>query len=342
MSCCDGTGPEGDSSAGAISAAFPSGAGVNRAAHQFAVRADDASLLLAYGSGENVIISAESSEGCPQAMLRHAGQIQCIAWHPSLPMLAVGTQERVCVYQSETVGGTGGWSRISVLEHDEPVTVLAWTERGLWSSGSTIKLWRIAAEQEAWHVIWSSTLSQRVARMAASCSGEHLATAAAQDRLLKVWSPLPTKPAQDSALGAAQQHRRQPPQSPQDVDVISASPVYTFCYLRHPRALHAFEWRPAPWKRRSGLGLHEHEQVSTSSHLDRPILLTLCMDGVARLWSVAETTCENRLSFSLCATLMLDNCRLAGDGNAGHASLPSGSAVGLQFVQWLQVRPIEP
>lgn len=75
---------------------------------------------------------------------------------------------------------------------------------------------------------------------------------------------------------------------------------------------------------------------------ERRILLTLCADGMARLWSVADSGDGGVISLFVCVTLGLDGlpptCESDSKLYRGVASPSMPTERSLQVVQWLEVK----
>ena len=139
--------------------------------------------------------------------------------------------------------------------------------------------------------------------------------------------------------------------------------TFAFSYLRHPHGLQTLEWRPpalqtvrrhsAPQLRTPCLpvsatvGVEPRPVKSTVRRPARPppaqalggtdgcnVLLTLCRDGVARLWSPTQKPEPEPLRFHLCAFLPLAG--LTTGHETADPSWPSASR-SIQWLQWLQV-----
>ena len=131
-----------------------------------------------------------------------------------------------------------------------------------------------------------------------------MATAGESDRLVKVWQ-LQSKPGGEAH--------------------------YDFAYLRHPAVIKSLEWRPperamhTPEPPR-----HVGDDVGgfNGGSGDAAILLTLCEDGIPRLWRNTMQSEPTPLRMFLCGTLAVDN--------DARDELSTAASRVLQLAQWLR------
>jgi WD40 repeat protein len=265
-------------------------------------------LWIALGSGSHVWITrAETStvyflEPIATAESKvtdgvTAAAVSCLAFCRTSELLAVGAGADVALYEPSV----DLWKPSTLLPHADAVSTLTWAtdelsagsahrERVLWVAGNQLARWRSAGRGAEWVHTWSCTLSQPARLMSASVDGAMLATAGPNDKLVKVW--------QQSTSGS--------------------SDGFDFYYLRHPGALLSLEWRPTE---RQPAGAASMRTGSSESE-DSAFLLTLCADGVPRLWRATMSSEPGPRRMFLCAVFSMDGC-----SNIDETSL--------QLVQWL-------
>ena len=289
-------------------------------------------VYLALASGRHVLVTSVEQRAVLQLLSAaddSTDSVRCIAFCRASYHLAAGAGGSVVVYAPDDDGGDSlsdeplrRWRWHAELNNGEEVCCLAWmapragTPPALWVAGKTLVLWSASATGGCWERTWSREQSQPIRQIAASTVGALLATAAEDDRLVKVWHP---------ASRAGEQ-------------------IFDFCYLRHPSSVVSLEWRPpergacdtssdgsSGSSSASGFGLRE---------TDAEFLLTSCANGVPRLWRMARAPEPEPLRMFLCATLTMDGSGAADDvavsAGGGRAS-PSmgGSFSKVQLVQWL-------
>lgn len=269
-----------------------------------------------------LLLDPSADNNCPQPGAGLPPSVSAAAFCRTCSHLAVGAGSYVAVYEpTGECALTRKWWPVARLAHTEVVSALAWATadvglsrvRVLWVAGTHLARWSAADSPGAeWAQTWCRALAQPVRHMSASNDGSLLATAGAHDQLVKVW----------------QQQR------PQSSLLASAADgqSYDFSYLRHPGAVLSLEWRPSAMSGGSGSTDDGCGDV-TDSASDASFLLTLCSDGVPRLWRGAMPTEPMPQRMFLCSTLTVDASGTTAD-----------DAASLQLVQWLPptTRPVFP
>lgn len=268
-------------------------------------------LWIALGSGSHVWITrAETSivhflEPIATAESKVTAAVSCLAFCRTSELLAVGAGAAVALYEPSV----DLWKPSTVLPHADAVSTLTWATdelstgsphraRVLWVAGKQLARWRSAGRGAEWAHTWSCTLSQPARLMSASVDGAMLATAGPNDKLVKVW--------QQSTSGS--------------------SDGFDFYYLRHPGALLSLEWRPTERQPAGAASMRTGSSGSglgaASTSEDSAFLLTLCADGVPRLWRATMSSEPGPRRMFLCAVFSMDGC-----SNLDETSL--------QLVTWL-------
>eukprot|EP00965_Chrysotila_dentata_P202871 6181365-Pleurochrysis_carterae.AAC.2 len=169
--------------------------------------------------------------------------VHSVSWCAADASLAIAAGNSVHIYRLEATCRPWQWVPDGQFNHEQTVSTMAWAQLqdgspAIWAAGRVLSLWvkkrnavgygDSAQAASRWVSSWRRGLSQEVQLMAVSFDGTMLATAARDDRFVKVWRL--------QLLGAAAA----------TVDEVDALVRVSFSYLRHPRAVLELEWRTPP------------------------------------------------------------------------------------------------
>ena len=247
----------------------------------------------------------------PQVVQRlgpHRASVRCIDWCHTSGRLAVGTSDdSVTTYVPGDALEQPRWipSGSFATQQGVALRTVTWAcapghRPTLWVGGETLALWTLDPSGH-WRPSWERSLACGVELMASDPGGRLLATAGSDDGFVKVWYSWQREPREreprEREPGAASSSTHGALQPFAAAAAATTQPELHFCYLRHPRALVSFEWR-APG------------EVPARGRTREPtVLMSLCRDGLPRLWALAhpEGLRNEQPHLFLCATLRLND-----------------------------------
>ncbi|CAG8451235.1 3746_t:CDS:10 [Ambispora leptoticha] len=210
---------------------------------------------------ENQIVSVELSE--------HDGKI------------AVTYEYSVIIFEPYAInkGAQTRWQLLTVLKHNLPVLCTAWDANNeyLWVAGGNLSLWKYRTNPDNIEIVdWSKIWEQKCVSNAAY-SFAKISPSVASNLILTKLSP------DCRLLAVAGQYDRNVKIWWRIDDIDVGVPEYDFNYLAHPQTVTDFRWR------RSSL-----DQANN-------ILLTMCRDGICRIW--AATNSEEPQFLYICTVI---------------------------------------
>ncbi|CAG8527835.1 6325_t:CDS:10 [Diversispora eburnea] len=143
------------------------------------------------------------------------------------------------------------WNLMKILKHDYPVFCTSWAAGPLLVGGESLTLWEnISPNYDMMKCtkIWEQKVSSKLILVQFSPDSTLFATMGECDRLLKIWW--------NSSNNESKERK------------------YNFNYLPHPRAVTNFTWRKGPLEQKNSTGSN--------------IILTMCKDGVCRIWTATN------------------------------------------------------
>ena len=263
-------------------------------------------LIVASGSGHHVIISSLTASKTQQVLGPAANPVRCAAFCHVSTHFALGAGEVVTVFAPVGESCVQQWISQTDILHEGGVDALSWSSHtGAGIIRESRVLWVAGSRLARWCTNalgdWSQTWSRTLAQPA---------------------NLLATSP---DGLLLATAHKGQ-----QMVKVWHARECGTrhdFSYLRQPGAITSLEWRPSQG---------EHLQLGYNHPA---ILLTLCEDGIARLWRASTPMeADGACRVFLCGTLAwCDDARATPS-----AAMPChlhAEGLRLQSIHWIRPSP---
>ncbi|XP_069954424.1 dmX-like protein 2 isoform X5 [Cherax quadricarinatus] len=261
----------------------------------FAVGSVEGVPFMAYAAGCNIVILASTYERVQviPGVCHDNVQISCVDCSSDTGKIAAAYGKLVCIFEpTPLVNQMNGhrldyrWIQTGVIEAENYINTLSWNVEGtrLLTAGDVLQMWaaplaRLAPAQDGscpvtfdlecegsdeeepmWICVWRCVTAAPTVFLSFSPDGTLFATAAASDRLVKIWY--------DNKHMLA-------PARPQDginlCSEMSQSPVsYSYIYLPHPSAVKGFTWR------------------ATSKYMPKGsvsnMLVTSCRDNISRVW----------------------------------------------------------
>ncbi|KAK8379722.1 hypothetical protein O3P69_019607 [Scylla paramamosain] len=273
----------------------------------FAVGSVEGVPFTAYAAGCNIVILASTFERVQviPGVCHNNVQISCVDCSTDTGKIAAAYGKLVCVFEPTPLSQPLGthrldyrWVQTGGIEAEGFINTLSWNVEGsrLLTAGDVLQMWAAplpkypeedntpgpvtfdlgdeaetgggsSGDDSRWVCVWRCLTASPTAFLSFSPDGTLFATAAATDRLVKVWYDnkhvlTPARP-QDTDGGGGGGGGGQSSSS-------HASSSYSYIYLPHPSAVRGFTWR------------------ATSKYMPKGsvsnMLVTSCRDNISRVW----------------------------------------------------------
>nr|XP_045610736.1 dmX-like protein 2 [Procambarus clarkii] len=261
----------------------------------FAVGSVEGVPFTAYAAGCNIVILASTYERVQviPGVCHDNVQISCVDCSTDTGKIAAAYGKLVCVFEPTPLANQMNghrldyrWIQTGVIEAENYINTLSWNVEGtrLLTAGDVLQMWAaplgrlapaedgscpvtfdlecdgVEEEEPTWVCVWRCVTAAPTVFLSFSPDGTLFATAAASDRLVKIWY--------DNKHMLA-------PARPQDGinlsnEMARSTVSYSYIYLPHPSAVKGFTWR------------------ATSKYMPKGsvsnMLVTSCRDNISRVW----------------------------------------------------------
>ncbi|XP_068239086.1 dmX-like protein 2 isoform X2 [Palaemon carinicauda] len=260
----------------------------------FAVGSVEGVPFTAYAAGCNMVILASNYQRVQviPGVCHDNIQISCVDCSTDTGKIAAAYGKLVCIFEpTPLTSQTNGhrldyrWIQTGVIEAENYINTMSWNLEGtrLLTAGDVLQMWasplaKMAGDdgsgpvtfdlecdssddpEPTWTCVWRCVTASPTVFLTFSPDGTLFATAAANDRLVKIWYDnkhvlAPTRPSDGSGTAS---------------DCTRSSVSYSYIYLPHPSAVKGFTWR------------------ATSKYMPKGsvsnMLVTSCRDNISRVW----------------------------------------------------------